>query len=72
MLEATAVPGEVLRNIVETIAQALRLPFAAINLVEGGEVSHQVIFGKAQLYRHDSLRQRIMYKDLRAIKQLIN
>lgn len=48
MLEAAAVPGEVLSNIVEMIAQALRLPFAAIKLLEEGEVSRSVEFGQPQ------------------------
>lgn len=48
MLEATAVPGDVLINIVETIAQALRLPFAAIKLLEEGEISRRVDFGQPQ------------------------
>jgi signal transduction histidine kinase len=48
MLEATAVPGEVLTNIVETIAQALRLPFVAIELLEEGEVARRVAFGQPE------------------------
>jgi signal transduction histidine kinase len=46
MLEATAVPGDVLINIVEMIAQALRLPFAAIKLVEEGRISRMMAFGQ--------------------------
>lgn len=53
MLEATAVPGEVLNNIVETIAQALRLPFAAIKIVEEGEISRRVTFGKPQQDKYE-------------------
>jgi signal transduction histidine kinase len=48
MLEATPVQGEVLNNIVETIAHALRLPYAAINLIAEGEVSRKVTFGQPQ------------------------
>jgi signal transduction histidine kinase len=48
MLEASAVPGEVLANIVGTIAQALRLPSAAIKLLEDGEISRTVAFGQPQ------------------------
>jgi len=48
LLEATAIPGEILINIVSTIAQALRLPFAAIKLLEDGEVSRRVAFGQPQ------------------------
>jgi signal transduction histidine kinase len=53
MLEATAIPGEVLRNMVETISQALHIPYAAIKLVDGGEVSNEVTFGHNQLDTYD-------------------
>jgi signal transduction histidine kinase len=53
MLEASAVPGEVLINIVRTIAQALRLPFAAIKLLEDGEVSRTVAFGQPRQDRYE-------------------
>jgi signal transduction histidine kinase len=48
MLEATALPGDVLNNIVETIAQALRLPFAAVKLLDEGVISRRVAFGAPQ------------------------
>jgi signal transduction histidine kinase len=48
MLEATARPGDVLHNIVETIAQALRLPFAAVKLLDEGAISRRVAFGEPQ------------------------
>jgi signal transduction histidine kinase len=47
-LEAAAVPGDVLNNIVETIAQALRLPFAAVKLLDEGVISRRVAFGEPQ------------------------
>jgi signal transduction histidine kinase len=53
MLEANAVPGTVLTGIVETIAQALRLPFAAIHLVEEDAVSRRVAFGQPQQDTYD-------------------
>jgi signal transduction histidine kinase len=48
MLEAAAVPGEVLSKIEATIAQALRIPYAAINLLEEGEISRKVASGNPE------------------------
>jgi signal transduction histidine kinase len=45
-LEATLAPEAVLPTIVETVAQALKLPYAAITLQQDGAVVSAAIFGK--------------------------
>ena len=44
-LEATLAPGAVLPTIVETVAQALKLPYAAITLKQQGELAPQASYG---------------------------
>ena len=47
-LEATLAPEAVLPTIVETVAQALRLPYAAITLQQGEEVLTAASYGSAR------------------------
>lgn len=47
-LEATAAPGEVLANLVEMVSHALRIPYAAVKLLEDGEISQRAAFGQPQ------------------------
>lgn len=44
-LESTLVPEAALRTVVETIAQALKLPYAAINLEQDGEYATAAEYG---------------------------
>jgi signal transduction histidine kinase len=44
-LEATLAPDAALRTIVETVAQALKLPYAAITLKQGGEFAVAAEYG---------------------------
>jgi signal transduction histidine kinase len=46
-LQTTAVPGETLTSIVETIAETLKLPYAAIELVEQEEQIGQASIGES-------------------------
>jgi signal transduction histidine kinase len=47
-LETTLAPDAVLPTIVETVAQALKLPYAAITLRQGGEYVPAASYGQAQ------------------------
>ncbi len=46
-LETTLAPDAVLPTIVETVAQALKLPYAAISLKQGGEFVPAAFYGQA-------------------------
>jgi signal transduction histidine kinase len=58
-LEATLAPDAVLPTIVETVAQALRLPYAAISLQQGEEVITAASYGSA---RGDLVRLPLLYQ----------
>ena len=58
-LEATLAPDAVLPTIVETVAQALRLPYAAISLQQGEEVLTAASYGSA---RGDLVRLPLLYQ----------
>ncbi len=54
-LEATLAPDAVLPTIVETVAQALRVPYAAIELMKEGGRKTQVTFPSPIIGRHDAI-----------------
>lgn len=58
-LEATLAPEAVLPTIVETVAQALKLPYAAMHLQQGEEAFTAAIYGSA---RGDLVRLPLMYQ----------
>lgn len=60
-LEATLAPGAVLPTIIETVSQALKLPYAAVELLKDGEVQTSISFGSAsdEVYRFPLLYQSV-------------
>lgn len=58
-LEATLVPDAILPTIVETVAQALKLPYAAIELKEGEQIRLAASYGTAV---NPSLRIPLLYQ----------
>ena len=58
-LEATLAPDAVLPTIVETVAQALKLPYAAITLQQGQEVLTAASYGSA---RGEPVRLPLVYQ----------
>jgi signal transduction histidine kinase len=66
-LEATLAPEAVLPTIVETVAQALKLPYAAITLKQGEEFLTAASYGSA---RGDLVRLSLVYQN-EAVGELV-
>ena len=60
-LEATLAPDEMLPTIVETVAQALKLPYVAITLKQEGEFVAAVSYGQA--LEQDLIRLPLVYQN---------
>jgi signal transduction histidine kinase len=67
-LEATLIPDAILPTIVETVAQALKLPYAAIELLEGEQYRLAAIYGESMspslsiplLYQQETIGQLLL------------
>ena len=66
-LEATLAPDAVLPTIVETVAQALRLPYAAVSLQQGKEFLTTAFYGSA---RGELVRLPLIYQN-EAVGELV-